>query len=448
MLLDPDDTSTLPSVPSTVSFPRCLRGVAAIVTFTCLFVAAVVALIGIATSVHKLDMSQPTSSNSASSAVNAAPFKLVATQVGTPGTSGKHILVTGGVGYIGSHTVLHLLQEGHAVTIIDNLVNASPVALERVDELAVPAGARPTFYRVDIRQKDHLEEVFKRHKFDATIHFAGLKAVGESISMPLAYYETNVYGTLNLLQLLDQYDSKAIVFSSSATVYGLAEKCPLAETAPLSATNPYGRTKLVCEELLRDTAAAAVPEGKKPWKIVILRYFNPIGAHPSGRIGEDPAGYPNNLLPFVMQVAVGRRPELSVFGGDYPTADGTALRDYIHVEDLARGHVAALDEGVFGDALQGQSCDVFNLGAGIGVSVLEVVAAAEKATGKKLPYKIVARRAGDVAASFADCSKANRLLKWKVEKSLQDGVNDSWNWQSKNPYGFHPPKEQQQQQEK
>lgn len=296
------------------------------------------------------------------------------------------------------------------------------------------------------------------------------------MNVPLLYYEHNVYGTLNLLQLLSQYDCRRIVFSSSATVYGLAENNPLKESAPLSATSPYGRTKLVIEEILRDLAGAPVPAGESPWRMVILRYFNPIGAHPSGRIGENPMGHPNNLLPFVMQVAVGRRPELSVFGGDYQTKDGTAIRDYIHVEDLARGHVAAINEGLFGDALQGKACDVFNLGSGVGVSVLEVIAAAEKAAGKKIAHKsvarlpaahprmrlpllvlmwcarwllslsprvrIVGRRAGDVPENYADCSKANELLKWKVEKSLQDAVNDAWAWQSQNPYGFgEAPKE-------
>lgn len=356
-----------------------------------------------------------------------------------------HVLVTGGVGYIGSHTVLALLLGGWAVTVVDNLSNSSLEALDRVSKLAGSSGLKPTFIQVDLRDYAKLEEVFKKQKFDACIHFAGLKAVGESVAQPLRYYDHNVFGTINLLKLLGLYNCRRLVFSSSATVYGLAEHNPIPETAPLSTTNPYGQTKLVIEGMLRDLAAsppvatpatadAAADDGK--WRIVILRYFNPIGAHESGMIGEDPLGIPNNLLPFVMQVAVGRRTEVNVFGSDYPTKDGTGVRDYIHVTDLASGHLAALEHGIFGDALDGKSCDEFNLGSGVGVSVLEVIAAAEKAAGKKIPYKLSPRRVGDISTCFADCRKAGEKLHWKTEKSLEEAVADSWRWQSHNPNGF------------
>jgi UDP-glucose 4-epimerase len=258
---------------------------------------------------------------------------------------------------------------------------------------------------------------------------------------PLSYYDHNVVGALNLFRLLRAYKCKRVVFSSSATVYGLAEINPILETAPLSTTNPYGQTKLVIEGILRDLAAAPlsssdIAAGEVPWKICILRYFNPIGAHPSGTIGEDPLGIPNNLLPFVMQVAVGKRSEVSVFGGDYNTADGTGVRDYIHVEDLASGHLAALEEGIFGGALEGKSVDEYNLGTGVGVSVLEMIAAAELASGRKIPYTISARRTGDIATCYAECSKAHDKLKWKAQRTLQQAVADSWRWQKANPEGF------------
>ena len=350
---------------------------------------------------------------------------------------GRHILVTGGAGYIGSHTVLHLISSGARVTIVDNLSNSNLEALARVEKLA--GGIKLAFYQVDIRDAVAMEKVFQENKFDACIHFAGLKAVGESVAQPMKYYDHNAGGSLVLFQLLTKYDCKRIVFSSSATVYGVVQENPIKETAPLGTLNPYGQTKYVIEGILRDLAVAPVPEKESPWKIVILRYFNPIGAHPSGSIGEDPLGIPNNLLPFVMQVAVGRRPEVNVFGQDYPTSDGTGVRDYIHVEDLALGHVAAIEHGIFGGALCDKSCDSFNLGTGKGASVLEVIAAAEKASGKKIPYKVGPRRTGDIAACYADCSKANNLLHWRAAKSLDEAVADSWRWQSQNPHGYAAP---------
>jgi UDP-glucose 4-epimerase len=378
------------------------------------------------------------------------------------------VLVTGGAGYIGSHTVLALLLSGARVTVVDNLINSSRESLKRVqalaDEEAKPRGVTPgllEFREVDLRNYAALEGVFKEKqqqqqasgaagaaagagRFDAVIHFAGLKAVGESVSRPMEYYEHNVVGTLNLLRLCDAYHCRSVVFSSSATVYGLAEKNPIDETAPLATTNPYGQTKLVIEEMMRDIAKAPVQPaadgsaGDNGWRIVLLRYFNPIGAHPSGQIGEDPLGVPNNLLPFVMQVAVGRRAEVSVFGGDYPTPDGTGVRDYIHVSDLAEGHLAALEHGVFGDALvkQDKRCDVFNLGTGSPVSVLQMIAAAEKASGNKIAYKIAPRRTGDIATCYADASKAAKLLHWRTRRTLEEAVADSWRWQKQNPEGF------------
>jgi len=361
--------------------------------------------------------------------------------------AGKHILVTGGAGYIGSHTVLQLLQVGAYVTIVDNLINSSDVALERVQRIlqqhpqAAQIGqeqSKPVFHQVDLRDIKALETVFANtpRKFDACIHFAGLKAVGESVQKPLLYYEHNIVGTLNLLRLMDQYQCRRIVFSSSATVYGLAETNPISETAPLSTTNPYGQTKLVIEGMLRDTASAPPATPADAWAVALLRYFNPIGADPSGLIGEDPKGIPNNLLPFVMQVAVGRRPQVNVFGKDWPTPDGTGVRDYIHVSDLASGHLAALQEAIFGQALQGKSCDAFNLGTGQGVSVLQMIEAAKSASGREIPVAFAPRRGGDIATCYADASKAQKLLKWTAKQSLQQAMKDSWKWQSENPEGF------------
>ena len=363
--------------------------------------------------------------------------------------------MTGGCGYIGSHTVLALLRSGYSVTVVDNLSNSSLAALDRVSALA--GGRRAAFFRVDLRDRSALEVVFASSApFDACIHFAGLKAVGESVAQPLRYYQHNVGGTMNLLSLLEQYRCRRLVFSSSATVYGLPEANPIPETAKLQTTNPYGQTKLVIEEMLRDLAkappaeesaataaaagagsdAAAASSADSGWRIVILRYFNPIGADPSGLIGEDPLGPPNNLLPFVMQVAVGRRQQVAVFGNDYQTKDGTGVRDYIHVADLADGHLKAIEEGIFGLALGDQHCDEFNLGTGVGVSVMEIIDAAKKASGRPIPFAVTSRRTGDIGTCFADSAKAERLLKFKTKRTLEEAVADSWRWQEKNPTGF------------
>ncbi len=333
------------------------------------------------------------------------------------------ILVTGGAGYIGSHTTLELLQAGFDVVVVDNLSNSSPVALDRVTKLA---GRAPTFIEMDILDAPALDAVFKGHSFDAVIHFAALKAVGESAQIPLRYYENNVTGTLTLLDAMQRHRVKNMVFSSSATVYGDPATLPVTESFPLSATNPYGRTKLMMEDIMRDLALA-----EPDWHILLLRYFNPVGAHESGQIGEDPKGEPNNLMPYVMQVAVGARAQLRVFGDDYDTPDGTGVRDYIHVVDLALGHVAALENlpSVAG-------CEAINLGTGCGYSVLEVVQAAEAATGREIPYEIVDRRPGDVASVYADPALAMRRLGWDAGRGLEEMVRDHWYWQSQNPRGF------------
>jgi UDP-glucose 4-epimerase len=333
------------------------------------------------------------------------------------------VLLTGGAGYIGSHTSVELLEAGWSVVIVDNLSNSSPEAVERIGELA----AGPvTLHTVDILDEAGLDHVFTTHDIDAVIHFAGLKAVGESVGEPLRYYENNVAGTVTLLKVMRRHGVRDLVFSSSATVYGDPATVPVTEGSPLSATNPYGRTKLMIEEMLGDVAAS-----EPDWRIVLLRYFNPVGAHPSGRIGEDPAGIPNNLMPFVMQVAVGRRPRVGVFGDDYPTPDGTGVRDYIHVVDLAAGHRAALD------ALPKLGpCTPVNLGTGRGNSVLEVIAAASKAVGRELPYEVVDRRPGDIAATWADVSRARELLGWEATRTLDEMCADHWRWQSANPEGY------------
>jgi UDP-glucose 4-epimerase len=334
-----------------------------------------------------------------------------------------NILVTGGAGYIGSHTCLELLAEGHDVVVVDNFANSSEISLERVMELA---GRTLMYYRVDLRDRTGLEAVFDRHRIDAVIHFAGLKAVGESVEFPLSYYSNNVYGSLVLLEMMASKGVKKMVFSSSATVYGEPERVPLTEDCGLKPANPYGRSKLTVEEMLRDLAHA---DGE--WSICILRYFNPVGAHPSGFIGEAPQGAPNNLFPYVCQVAVGRRPYLRVFGNDYPTCDGTGVRDYIHVVDLASGHLRALDmlENAGGAA-------AYNLGTGTGYSVLEVVSVFEQVSGKNIPCRVFARRAGDVAASYADPSLAERDLGWKALRGLDVMCKDAWRWQSANPDGY------------
>ena len=335
-----------------------------------------------------------------------------------------NILVTGGTGYIGSHTVIELLSAGHSVAVVDNLSNSSRVSLRRVEAIT---GQAVPFYEADIRDREALESVFAAQRFDCCIHFAGLKAVGESVSKPWEYYENNVVGTLTLLDVMRRHGCKNIVFSSSATVYGDPTVIPITENCPKgTCANPYGRTKAMQEDILTDMQYA-----DREWNVVLLRYFNPIGAHASGLIGEDPGGVPNNLMPYITQVAVGRRPYLRIYGNDYDTPDGTGVRDYIHVVDLAKGHVAALA------AIRAKSgTAVYNLGTGKGCSVLEVVRAFEKATGISVPYRVEPRRPGDIAESWSDPSKAERELGWKAEKSIEDMCRDSWNWQRRNPNGY------------
>lgn len=333
------------------------------------------------------------------------------------------ILVTGGAGYIGSHTVVELLKLGKDVVIVDNLSNSSILVLDRIETIT---GKRPTFYELDVADKVALREVFEKESIEAAIHFAGYKAVGESVEKPVMYYENNIMSTLSLVEVMAEFGVKKIVFSSSATVYGLNNPSPLVETMPTSATNPYGYTKVMLEQILRDVEVA-----DKEWSIALLRYFNPIGAHESGLIGEDPAGIPNNLMPFVAQVAVGKRPELSVFGNDYDTVDGTGVRDYIHVIDLAIGHIKALEK-----ISTTEGVHTYNLGSGQGTSVLELVQAFEKVNGVPVPYKIVDRRPGDVATCYANADKALAELNWKTEKTIEDMCRDTWNWQSKNPNGY------------
>lgn len=335
------------------------------------------------------------------------------------------VLVTGGAGYIGSHTCVELLQAGHEVVVIDNLCNSKPEALRRVAEIA---GRAPGFVEADLRDRAAVDALLQAQPFDAVIHFAGLKAVGESTEIPLQYYENNIGGTLSLCQAMAAAGVFRIVFSSSATVYGDPASVPIREDFPTSATNPYGRSKLFIEEILRDLYAS-----DPRWSIALLRYFNPVGAHPSGRIGEDPNGIPNNLMPYVSQVAVGKLPRLRVFGDDYPTPDGTGVRDYIHVVDLARGHLRAL-ERLAGEA----GVLTCNLGTGRGYSVLEMVHAFEAASGRPVPYEIVARRPGDIAACYADPTLAKELLGWSAELGIAEMVRDAWRWQSENPNGYDP----------
>lgn len=335
------------------------------------------------------------------------------------------ILVTGGAGYIGSHTCLELLQAGFELVVLDNLKNSKVESLTRVEKIS---GKSLTFVEGDIRDKKLLQSMFAEYSIDAVIHFAGLKAVGESAEQPLAYYDNNVSGTVVLAEVMEEYNCTNIVFSSSATVYGADAPVPYQETMTTSASNVYGRTKFMVEEVLKD--ACAKPDS--PWRVSLLRYFNPIGAHPTGEIGEDPNGIPNNLLPYIAQVSVGKREFLGVFGDDYPTRDGTGVRDYIHVVDLARGHLAALNKLLKSEA----GCQVYNLGAGRGLSVLEMVQAYEKACGKSIPYKVLPRREGDLAEFYADADKALNELGWKVELGLEEMVADTWRWQSNNPNGF------------
>ena len=337
-----------------------------------------------------------------------------------------HVLVTGGAGYIGSHTCLELLHSGHQVTVIDNLANSSREALRRVEALS---GRSLTFHEVDLLDLEALRTVFRQTpEATAVIHFAGLKAVGESVRIPLRYYQNNLNGTLNLCQVMAEQEVKVLVFSSSATVYGDPASVPIREDFPLSCTNPYGRTKLMIEEILRDLHRA-----DPTWRIGLLRYFNPVGAHPSGRIGEDPGGIPNNLMPYIAQVAVGTLGELAVFGGDYPTPDGTGVRDYIHVVDLALGHLRALEKLV--DTPGVLTC---NLGTGRGYSVLDMVRAFEAACGRAIPFRIVDRRSGDIAQCYADPSLARQELGWQATRDLGEMCADSWRWQSTNPQGYGP----------
>ncbi|MGV7210626.1 UDP-glucose 4-epimerase GalE [Oxalobacteraceae bacterium A2-2] len=327
------------------------------------------------------------------------------------------ILVTGGTGYIGSHTVVELVQAGHDVVIVDNLCNSKRSVLERLERIT---GVAVPFAEVDIRDRAGLEAVFAAHAFDSVIHFAGLKAVGESVAEPLRYYDNNFAGSVVLFETMAKFGVKSLVFSSSATVYGDPASVPIFETFDLHATNPYGRSKLMIEDMLRDLAIA-----QPDWRIALLRYFNPVGAHESGLIGEDPNGIPNNLMPFIAQVAVGRRPQLSVYGSDYPTVDGTGVRDYIHVVDLAVGHVKTLDKLAAGPGIH-----TYNLGTGRGTSVLEMVRAFEAASGRTIPFQIVARRPGDIAACYADAALAERELGWRAERDVVRMCADTWRWQS------------------
>lgn len=335
----------------------------------------------------------------------------------------KNILVTGASGYIGSHTCVELLQSDYSVIAVDNLCNSSKESLRRVEQItcrSIP------FYEADVRDRTALDSILAKERIDACIHFAGLKAVGESVTLPLTYFENNVAGSVTLLQALGDAGIKRFVFSSSATVYGDPQTVPIDESAPLSATNPYGRSKLMVEEIINDLARS-----DKTWSAGILRYFNPVGAHQSGLIGEDPRGIPNNLMPYVAQVAIGRREKLSVFGNDYPTPDGTGVRDYIHVVDLARGHVAALNRLFSKDGLF-----TVNLGTGQGYSVLDAVRTFEQASERSVPYEIASRRPGDVASCYASPIAARELLNWRAEKTLKDMCVDLWRWQSMNPNGY------------
>ena len=333
------------------------------------------------------------------------------------------VLVTGGAGYIGSHACVVLIEAGYRVVVLDNLQVGNAEALARVEQIT---GQAPDFIRGDIRDRQCLDDLFGEYTINAVMHFAGLKAVGESVNMPLDYYDNNVSGTLNLLRAMEDNWVRCLVFSSSATVYGDPASVPIREDFPTSATNPYGRSKLMVEEILADWMIA-----NPDWSVCRLRYFNPVGAHPSGLIGEDPQGTPNNLMPYVAQVAVGRQDKLYVFGDDYPTPDGTGVRDYLHVMDLVEGHVKTLER-----IYQQVGLETINLGTGRGVSVLDMVAAFEQACGKKIPYEVVGRRPGDIAECWADPGRAKELLGWEATRGLQDMCEDAWRWQSKNPRGF------------
>lgn len=334
------------------------------------------------------------------------------------------ILVTGGAGYIGSHTTIELLERGNEVVIVDNLVNSKLEALNRIRKIS---GKDFKFYQIDVCDKENLRKVFKENNIECVIHFAGLKAVGESVSIPMEYYKNNLISTLSLVDVMKEFNVKNLIFSSSATVYGYQEIVPIKETASLSATNPYGRTKLFIEYMLKD-----LYKSDNSWNIALLRYFNPIGAHPSGLIGEDPNGIPNNLCPYITQVAIGKLPFLRIFGSDYDTKDGTGVRDYIHVCDLAHGHICAIDKLKSNPGLV-----IYNLGTGVGYSVLDILHAFNKAVGRELPYQIVERRPGDIAICYADPTKAYEEMGFKTTRTLEDMARDSWNWQKKNPNGLN-----------
>jgi UDP-glucose 4-epimerase len=357
--------------------------------------------------------------------------------------SKNFVLVTGGTGYIGSHTVVSLMDAGYNPVIVDNLSNSKASVLQRITQITKK---KPPFYKIDLRDSAALEKIFLKHSIDAVIHFAGLKAVGESVVEPLRYYANNLQCTISLCSVMAKHDVKKIIFSSSAVVYGASSKNPIREDYLTAPTNPYGHTKRMIEQILRDIRVA-----DPAWSVILLRYFNPVGAHPSGLIGEDPRGIPNNLMPCISQVAVGRRKHLSIFGNDYPTKDGTGVRDYIHVMDLAEGHVAALRNMETADPSAPHSLSfprrresrgltnaplIVNLGTGRGYSVLEMVTAFEKATGKKIPYRITKRRTGDIAACYADTKLARNILGWKAKRRLADMCADTWRWQLKNPHGY------------
>jgi len=342
------------------------------------------------------------------------------------------ILVTGGAGYIASHTCIELLQAGYKVVAVDNLSNSSEESLKRVQQIT---GKTLTFIEGDVRNTGLMKQTFQQYNISAVIHFAGLKAVGESCAMPIEYYDNNITSTLVLAQAMQEANCKKLVFSSSATVYGNPERLPLTENMPLSATNPYGRSKLIIEEMLRDLPAAdAINKPNTKWSVALLRYFNPVGAHESGLIGEDPSDTPNNLMPFITQTAIGRRKKLAIFGGDYDTIDGTGVRDYIHVVDLALGHVKAVEKLLSQNGIEG--VQAYNLGTGNGISVLEMLNAFAKTNQVNIPYEIVPRRPGDIAACYADVSRAKNELNWQATRQLDDMVKDSWHWQSNNPNGY------------
>lgn len=334
------------------------------------------------------------------------------------------VLVTGGAGFIGSHATVELLENGYKVVVVDNLSNSQMASIDRIKEMT---GKELAFHQVDLLDYQALDDVFSKYDISAVMHFAGYKAVGQSVEMPLSYYNNNITGTLTLCEIMLKHGVQKLVFSSSATVYGHPERVPIEESFSLSATNPYGRTKLMIEEILRDLAVS-----NPSFRIAILRYFNPIGAHPSGKLGEDPRGIPNNLIPFITQVAIGKRQELQVFGGDYDTSDGTGVRDYIHVMDLVKGHIKALE---YLEAHEG--VETFNLGTGTGYSVLDIVHSFNEVTGKEIPYKITDRRPGDIGVCYANPEKAKNLLGWQAEKNLKEMCRDSWNWQVQNPDGFN-----------